>query len=154
MRLLSTCFRLVRSLAFDLCHLLSTCATCFRLALTCVCAFSALTQTAVPHAYVQANCSSARLRSSAVPQTELLIVPGSASAPATQSTPSTPRAASFSTRLKKWRVRLLLPLFESSALFVMLTHLSEDLSVLCPLVHFALLSASACVAASSPLTNL
>ena len=121
MRLLSTCFRLVRSLAFDLCHLLSTCVTCFRLALTCVCAFSALTQTAVPHAYADPLPASHA-------KNELLIVPGSASAPATPSTPSTLRAASFSTRLKKWRVRLLFPLFESSALFVMLTHVSEDLS--------------------------
>ena len=39
MRLLSTCARA------DLRHSLSTCVTCFRLVLTCVSAFSALTQT-------------------------------------------------------------------------------------------------------------
>ena len=55
--------------------------------------------------------------------------------------------------LKNRRVRLLHSLFESSALCVMLTHLCEDLSVLvcvgCSLVHFAVHSASACVAPSS-----
>jgi hypothetical protein len=90
------------------------------------------------------------LPSSSPCQTELLILAGSASAPAT---PSTPRAASFSPRLKNRRVRLLHSLFESSALCVMLTHLCEDLSVLvcvgCSPVHFAVPSASACVAPSS-----
>ena len=59
------------------------------------------------------------------------------------------RAASFSPRLKNRRVRLLLSLFESPALCVMLTHLCEDLSVLCSLMHFAVTSASACVAPAS-----
>ena len=89
------------------------------------------------------------LPSSSSCQTELLIVAGSASAPTTPSTPSTPRAASFSPRLKNRRVRLLLSLFESPALCVMLTHLCEDLSVLCSLMHFAVPSASACVAPAS-----
>ena len=89
------------------------------------------------------------LPSSSSCQTELLIVAGSASDPATLSTPSTPRAASFSPRLKNRRVRLLLTLFESPALCVMLTHLCKDLSVLCSLMHFAVTSASACVAPAS-----
>ena len=57
----------------------------------------------------------------------------------------------YSPRLKNRRVRLLLSLFESPALCVMLTHLCEDLSVLCSLMHFAVTSASACVAPSSDL---
>ena len=55
--------------------------------------------------------------------------------------------------IKNRRVRLLLPMFELSAFVFelsVLTHLSENLSMLYSLVQFALLPASACVAPSSP----
>ena len=52
-RLLSTCasLALIPGVTRFRCRLLSTCVTCFRLALTCVSAFSALTQTAVQRTY-------------------------------------------------------------------------------------------------------
>ena len=51
-RFLSTCVSLVPlALGVTCFRLVSPACTCFRLALTCACPFSALTQTAVPHAY-------------------------------------------------------------------------------------------------------
>ena len=83
-------------------------------------------------------------------QTKLLSVAGSASSHSTPSTPSNPRAPPRDQVQESETPPLCLNSLHLCLNFQVLTHLSEHLSVLCSLVHFAVLSASACVAPSFP----